>query len=190
MHLTNQFLIAMPQLGDPNFHQSVIYIYEHTEQGATGIIINRPLALTLGDIFQQMDLQQMEPESESSRKRHNHPVYIGGPVNQERGFVLHTHNRTGWENTQNVTDKLAITTSRDILVDMAAAKGPEQSLVALGYAGWSNGQLEQEIAENAWLNSPASMDIIFKTPIERRWQAAGALLGVDLNLISGEIGHA
>ena len=182
-NLTNQFLIAMPALLDPNFYHTVTYICAHNEEGAMGIVINRPLEMALGDVLTQMDL------SPTDLKANQLPVYHGGPVHTDRGFVLHEP-LSQWDSSVNVNDAVGLTTSRDILEAIARGGGPKDSLVALGYAGWSAGQLEQEILDNAWLNGPASADVIFKTPCQERWQRAAALLGVDMNLISPEIGHA
>ncbi len=182
-NLTNQFLIAMPGLMDPNFYQTVTYICAHNEGGAMGIVINRPLDMALGEVLVQMDMELTD------QRVNEQPVYHGGPVHTDRGFVLHEP-LSSWESSINVNDAVGVTTSRDILQAIARGGGPKESLVALGYAGWSAGQLEQEIMDNAWLSGPADADVIFKTPCEQRWQTAAALLGVDLNLISSDIGHA
>lgn len=181
--LTNHFLIAMPQLADPNFFHTVTYICEHNQEGALGIVINRPLDLKLGEILDHMDI---ETGSETVTER---VVYMGGPVQQERGFVLHRP-ATQWDSTLLITEAIGLTTSRDVLTAMARGEGPVESLVALGYAGWGAGQLEEELAANAWLSGPADERILFHTPVEKRWEEAAALLGVDLNLLSGEAGHA
>ncbi len=181
--LNNHLLIAMPHLGDPNFYHTVTYLCEHSEAGAMGLIINRPVEITLGDIFEQMSIPVENDEFGDV------PVYMGGPVEQERGFVL--HQPTGhWEASQAVTEQIAITSSRDILEAIACHQGPEHYLIALGYAGWGSGQLEQEIVDNAWLNGPAQTNILFTTAVAQRWEAAAALLGIDLNLISSQSGHA
>jgi putative transcriptional regulator len=182
-HLTNQFLIAMPGLEDPNFFHSVTYICEHNDQGALGLVINRPLDMQLGEILQHIKLQHSEPEARQIQ------VHLGGPVQQDRGFVLHEP-LGEWEATLKVTDRIGITSSIDILQAIAKNEGPERSLITLGYAGWGAGQLEQEMAENAWLSGPADPDILFNSPDEERWKAAAASLGVDLDLLSGEAGHA
>lgn len=182
-NLTNHFLIAMPQLADPNFFHTVTYICEHTDQGALGIVINRPLDVRLGEILDHMDIDA-STDAVSERI-----VYMGGPVQQERGFVLHRP-ATQWDSTLLITDDIGLTTSRDVLAAMARGEGPVESLVALGYAGWGAGQLEQELAANAWLSGPADDRILFRTPVEKRWEEAAALLGVDLNLLSGDAGHA
>lgn len=173
----------MPGLIDPNFYHTVTYICAHNEDGAMGIVINRPLDITLGEVLAQMD---MGPSDKNIDKL---PVYYGGPVQMDRGFVLHEP-LSLWESSINVSDAVGVTTSRDILQAIARGGGPKESLVALGYAGWTAGQLEQEIMDNAWLSGPVEADVIFRTPCEERWETAAALLGVDLNLLSPEIGHA
>ena len=181
--LTNHFLIAMPQLDDPNFFHSVTYICQHDAEGAMGIIINQPLDMKLGDILQHLEIDNDDQDLAQQ------PIYFGGPVQQDRGFILHSPSRN-WRGTLFISDEIALTSSSDILDDIAAHKGPKQSLVALGYAGWGAGQLEEELAQNAWLSVPASAEIIFDTPVEKRWQKAASLLGVDLQLLSEDIGHA
>ncbi|HFD80129.1 MAG TPA: YqgE/AlgH family protein [Gammaproteobacteria bacterium] len=182
-YLTNQFLIAMPGLEDPNFYHSVTYLCEHNEDGALGLVINRPLDMQLGEILQQLQVEHVEPEARQI------PVYLGGPVQQERGFVLHEP-LGDWDATLRVTDRIGVTSSLDILAAIARNEGPERMLITLGYAGWGAGQLEREMAENAWLSGPANPEILFDTPYEERWKAAAASLGVDLDLLSGEAGHA
>ncbi|MBK5963991.1 hypothetical protein CCR95_07785 [Thiocystis minor] len=182
--LTNHFLIAMPGLQDPNFARTVTYVCEHTDQGAMGIVINRPLEVTLGDLLSQLDITTLSAAVRET------PVYQGGPVQTDRGFVLHTAG-PAFDSTLAITPDISVTTSRDVLEAIASGEGPEQILIALGYAGWGGGQLEQEMGANAWLNGPASNDIIFRLPSSARWMAAAQLLGVvDLNLLSGEAGHA
>lgn len=181
--LTNQFLVAMPALEDPNFRESVTYICEHNAQGALGIVINRPTNVVLGDILKQLAI---EP---GDRKAADTPIYNGGPVQPERGFVIHEP-QGGWESTLKIGARIGITTSKDVLAAMARGAGPEKALVALGYAGWGAGQLEEEIKSNSWLSTPADMRIVFEVPVEQRWQAAAKLLGVDLSLLSGDSGHA
>lgn len=182
-YLTDQLLIAMPNLGDPNFYHSVTYICQHDEDGALGIMINRPLDLTWSDIFQQMSL----PCDSSAFA--GQAVMEGGPVQRERGFVIHP--REGeWESSLEVSDRLAVTTSRDILESMARGDGPAKALVALGYAGWGAGQLDMELASNAWLSVPCKEDLLFDTAFEQRWAAAARLLGVDISQLSYPAGHA
>lgn len=182
-NLTDHFLIAMPQMDDPNFVRSVTYICAHNEDGAMGIVINRPLDMALGEVLMQMELSADSPAIAAL------PVYLGGPVHTDRGFVLHRPVQS-WNSTIAVTAEVAVSTSRDILEAIAHGQGPGDVLVALGYAGWGAGQLENEIAQNAWLSGPASLDIVFKTPAELRWQSAAALLGIDLVSISHDVGHA
>lgn len=182
-YLTNQLLIAMPGLADPNFYHSVTYICEHNAEGALGLIINRPLDMQLSEILQHIQADNAQQEARRL------PVYFGGPVQQDRGFVLHEPLGT-WEATLRVTNSIGITSSIDILHAIARNAGPDQVLIALGYAGWGAGQLERELAENAWLSGPASTDILFRTPDQDRWRAAAAALGVDLDLLSGDAGHA
>ena len=182
-NLTNHFLIAMPALTDPNFFQTVTYICAHNNEGAMGIIINRPLDLELGDVLSQMKMQR--PESAINATM----VFHGGPVQQERGFVIHKPSRE-WEATINVGDDIGVATSRDILEAVANGSGPEHTLVALGYAGWGAAQVEQEIVDNTWLSCPADARILFNTPPEERWHSAAALVGVDLDRLSHDIGHA
>lgn len=182
-YLGGQFLIAMPALKDPNFAHTVSFVCEHSEQGALGIVINRPSDIALGEIFRQLDLKAVEPRLEAR------PVYNGGPVQQDRGFVIHDGGDE-WDSSLQVAVGLCVTTSRDILTAIAAGEGPPRSLIALGYAGWGAGQLEREIAENAWLSVPADPAIIFELPVEKRYAASARLLGVDLSLLSTESGHA
>jgi putative transcriptional regulator len=181
--LNNQFLIAMPGMSDPNFAQTVTLVCEHGPQGALGIVINRPLTMTLGEVFAQLGL-------DATRSRVNEsPVLQGGPVQTDRGFVLHSPGRS-WDSTLAFSERLHLTTSRDILDALARGEGPEQAVVALGYAGWDAGQLEAEMAQNAWLTVPADERLLFDTPATERWQAAGRLLGVNLLHLSSDAGHA
>lgn len=181
--LTNHFLIAMPTLADPNFVRTVTYICAHSEDGAMGIVINRPLELELGAVFEQLDLVSARPDIAAL------PVYHGGPVHTDRGFVIHRPARE-WNSTITVTPEVAVSTSRDILEAMSQGQGPQDALVALGYAGWGAGQLEAEMAQNAWLSGPADLDIIFSTPATARWQRAADLIGIDLKILSHDVGHA
>lgn len=181
--LTNQFLVAMPTLADPNFHQSVTFICEHNAQGALGIIINRPSNLVLGDIFKQLSIDTSDPRINAL------PVWQGGPVQVERGFVIHSP-MGSWESTLKLGSDLGVTSSRDVLAAIARGAGPDKTFIALGYAGWGAGQLEAELAENAWLSTPTDPHILFDLPVDQRWQAAARKIGVDLTLLSGDAGHA
>jgi len=181
--LKNQLLIAMPSLEDPNFSRTVTYICEHSGEGAMGIVLNRPTDLSLADVLRHMDIEGGLGEAGTQT------VFLGGPVEEERGFVLHSHTAP-WDSTLAVNEDISVTTSRDILEAMARGDGPTQTLVALGYAGWGAGQLERELQDNAWLSGPADSSILFDLPPEKRWEAAAQLLGVDVNLLSSEAGHA
>jgi len=183
MELRNQFLLAMPALEDPNFQRTLTYICEHSEHGAMGLVVNRPLTLTVGEILRHLDI---EPQVTAIARQ---PVHFGGPVEPERGFILHSpvgH----WEGTLTLSETLGVTTSRDILEAMARGEGPEQALVTLGYSGWGAGQLEDELLHNAWLTCPGSADILFDIPAEERLATAAARLGIDLDLLSSDAGHA
>jgi len=182
-NLTNHFLIAMPSLEDGNFSQSVTYICEHDENGALGITINRQSEISLGEILSQLHIK---PGCEEVLEQN---ILNGGPVQVDRGFILHSPIGQ-WESSLNVTDKIAVTTSQDIMQAIANNEGPRNFLIALGYAGWGPGQLEYEMSQNAWLSCPATEEILFNTAIEKRWQAAALLLGIDLQLLSNQTGHA
>ncbi|HSN71548.1 MAG TPA: YqgE/AlgH family protein [Steroidobacteraceae bacterium] len=182
-YLSNHLLIAMPALADPNFVQTVTFVCEHNAQGALGIVINRALDMRLDDVFEQLGL----PTGAVGIGRH--PVLQGGPVQTDRGFVLH-RGEGDWASTLKVSERVHVTTSRDILDALARGDGPREAFIALGYAGWGAGQLEQELLENAWLSVPADERILFETPVEERWLAAGRLLGIDLATISPDAGHA
>jgi putative transcriptional regulator len=183
MDLTNQFLIAMPSLEDPNFFRTVTYLCAHNDEGAMGIVINRPLDLKLGEVLAHMSIEATDPAVDAMS------VLQGGPVQRERGFVIHRPVGT-WDSVLQVTDAIGIATSRDILTAVAEGRGPEHVVVALGYAGWGAGQLEREVLANAWLSGPADSDIIFDVPYDQRWESATRALGVDPERLSGEAGHA
>jgi putative transcriptional regulator len=181
--LAGQLLVAMPGMLDPNFHRTVTYVCEHGDTGALGIVINRPLDMAVGEVLEQLSLQPTKTDYLTQ------PVMRGGPVQAERGFVIHesAHN---WESTTEVGQSIYVTTSRDILSDVAAGNGPGRMLMALGYAGWDAGQLEQEIRQNAWLTVPASTSLVFDTPYERRWAAAAESIGIDPASLSLHAGNA
>jgi len=182
-YLTNHFLIAMPSLLDPNFERGVTFVCQHSKEGAMGILINRVAPLTIGDVLAQMNITTDIPELQHA------PVYLGGPVQPERGFVLHDTGGT-WDSSFTISDSLSVTTSRDILAAMAEGKGPKHAIVALGYAGWGEGQLEQEMLENAWLTAAAEPEVIFSTPPDKRWEAAASRMGIDIATLSTQTGHA
>jgi putative transcriptional regulator len=181
--LTNHFLIAMPAVVDPYFSKTLTYICEHTENGALGIVVNRPIDLTLAGLFQQIEIPVERADFA------NMPVYFGGPVHIDRGFVLH-HPVGRWQSTIAVHDTIGLTTSKDILQEVARGSGPNRILVTLGYAGWAPGQLEHELAMNGWLTVQARLDIIFDLPAEERLSAAMEMLGVNFATLSDEAGHA
>ena len=181
--LTNQFLIAMPGMADPNFAQTVTLVCEHNAQGALGIVINRQLPMTLGDVFAQLGLDAAQSKVADS------PVLQGGPVQTDRGFVLHTP-LEGFESSMPVSDEIMVTTSRDILTAIAQGKGPSKYLVALGYAGWGGGQLEGEMRQNAWLAVEADSNIVFDMPLPNRFDGALGRLGIKFDRLHLEGGHA
>ena len=183
-YLKHQLLIAMPHMADPNFAHTLTYIVEHTANGAMGLTINRPLDLSLGDI-----LEQLRPDRKMSELCKHVPIYAGGPVMTDRGFVLHPASMN-FDATVELEDGLALSTSLDVLDSIADGNGPQRSLICLGYAGWEAGQLEAELADNAWLTCPYSAHILFDTPSELRLDAAAKHLGVNLNLLSTQAGHA
>lgn len=181
--LRDHFLLAMPGLDTGIFAGSIAYICEHGEAGAMGLVINQPLDLGLLEIFDHLDIEIDDSVADA-------PVLAGGPVQIDHGFVLHRPGRMRWDSTLRITPEIHLTTSQDILKAIAAGGGPEQHLVALGYAGWSAGQLEEEIASNSWLTLPADHDIIFATAVEQRVSRAAAALGIDMNLLTAQAGHA
>ena len=181
--LTNHFLIAMPATNDPFFAKSLVYIAEHNEQGALGVIVNRPLYLTLPALLERINI------SFEAAVADKFPVVFGGPVQTERGFVLHRP-VGAWQSTLAVTPELGLTSSRDVLESLATDAHPAQMVVALGYSGWGAGQLEHELAENAWLTVPADARIIFDLPCEERLPAAMEQLGIDFTHLAGSAGHA
>lgn len=185
--LTNQFLIAMPGMGDETFAGAVVYLCEHNAKGALGLVINKPIDINLGKLFEKIELPLDQPELAEQ------PVYFGGPVQTERGFVLHDTLRAddpGYSSTLEVPGGLSMTTSKDVLEALAQGEGPRRVLVTLGYSGWSAGQLEDEIGRNGWLTVEASPEVIFNTPVEQRYHRALTLLGFDPRMLSPEAGHA
>ena len=173
----------MPSLSEGIFSQSITYICEHGESGAMGIVINQALELSLEEIFEHLEITAKKDFSEVQ-------VMAGGPVQIDHGFVLHRNCDKQWEASLKITPEITLTTSRDILRAIANGVGPKEHLIALGYAGWTAGQLEFELAENSWLTLPADSDIIFSTPYQQRLAAAASVLGIDMNLISAQAGHA
>ena len=188
INLTNQFLIAMPGVADDNFSRTVVYLCEHSKNGALGLVINRPTDITLKSLFEKVELSLDRDELAQQ------PVFFGGPVQTERGFVL--HEKTGTEQSPYTSTLsiagggLEMTTSKDVLEALANGAGPRRLIVTLGYSGWSAGQLEEEIGRNGWLTVDADPKVIFDTPVEERYQRALSLLGFDPLMLSQEAGHA
>ncbi len=182
--LQNHLLIAMPSLDDPYFERSLTYICEHNEEGAMGIVINQPSSMNLKELLEQTD-----KALEVVAHKQDDIILAGGPVNQERGFVLHS-DQGQWASSLTLADNIVITTSKDILTAIGSNSGPEKSVIALGYAGWTAGQLEQELQDNVWLTIEADPEILFNTPIHKKWQAAVNKLGIDVWQLTPDVGHA
>ncbi len=187
INLTNQFLIAMPGIADGNFAGSVIYLCEHTENGALGLVINKPIDITLKSLFQKVELPL------ESALLGEQPVFFGGPVQTERGFVL--HEKLGdadspYSSTLSIPGGLEMTTFKDVLESLSNGCGPKKLLITLGYSGWGAGQLEDELGRNGWLTVDACPEIIFDTPVAQRYDRAISLLGFDPHMLSPEAGHA
>lgn len=178
-NLTNHFLIAMPALKDSLFTKSVVYLYEHSEKGAMGAVINKSLQITLGNLLQHLDIE-VKDESIFAL-----PVLTGGPIGPEKGFIIHDQVKK-----EDAIRQVAISASKEMLDEIAQGKGPEHFIITLGYSGWEAGQLEKELNNNDWLVAPFNKDIIFSTPLDKRWQAAAKTIGVDVNHLSDQIGHA
>ena len=186
LNLANHFLIAMPAMQDPIFGGTVVYVCEHNENGVLGVVINKPTDMTMEVLFDRIDLKLA---AGSDTPIVNEPIMFGGPVQDDRGFVLHTPGAR-YSSSLTVTDEIAFTTSIDVLEAVAKGDGPERMLVSIGYSGWSPGQLEDEIGRNGWLTVGASADILFDFPIEQRYVAAIKLLGIDPLMLASEAGHA
>lgn len=187
INLTNQFLIAMPGMSDPTFAGSVIYLCEHTEKGALGLVINKPVDIKLKNLFEKVELPLTREDLAEA------PVYFGGPVQTERGFVLHEQSGGAgghYSSTLTIPGGLEMTTSKDVLEALSNGTGPKRVLITLGYSGWSAGQLEDEMSRNGWINVGAAPEVIFDTPVEQRYERALSLLGIDLRMLSQEAGHA
>ncbi len=187
LNLVNHFLIAMPSMQDPMFGGSVIYLCEHNERGALGIVINKPTDMTIETLLSRIDIKvSITPDLRQDTKK---LVMFGGPVQDDRGFVLHSP-IAQFTSSLKINDDIAFTTSRDVLEAVAQGRGPKNILVSVGYAGWGAGQLEEEIIKNGWLTGPADPVILFELPIEQRLAAATKLLGFDPTMLSGQAGHA
>ena len=181
--LKNYFLLAMPGLNDPNFAHSVVYICEHNAEGAMGLIINQQLDIPVKAIFDQLELSYLDECGNSL-------IFDGGPVQRDRGFILHPSVEQQWESTVAIGDDISLTASKDILTDIALGNGPENALITLGYSSWEAGQLEQELTQNSWLTIPADSAIIFHTDCAKRAGAAASTIGLDLAMLSHDAGHA
>jgi putative transcriptional regulator len=188
INLTNQFLIAMPGMGDGTFAGTVVYLCEHTEKGALGLVINKPIDIKLRNLFEKVELTLDREDLAEA------PVYFGGPVQTERGFVLHERldgdDGDHYNSSLKIPGGLEMTTSKDVLEALASGAGPKKVLVTLGYSGWGAGQLEDEMSRNGWINVGAEPGIIFDTPVEQRYDKALSLLGIDARMLSQEAGHA
>jgi putative transcriptional regulator len=182
LSLKNQFLLAMPGLTGSYFGNTITYICEHNDQGAMGLMVNRPTELALTDLLDQLNIAGEHAPIEI-------PVLEGGPVAADRGFILHTSEKK-FVSSLDLGDGLILTTAREVLEAIATGDGPDNYLVALGYAGWAGGQLEAEMQDNSWLNCPASREVLFDTPFEARVGKAAQSLGIDFSLISGHAGHS
>lgn len=188
INLTDHFLIAMPRLNGQDFAKSVIYMCEHNERGALGLVINKPSDIKLKTLFDKVDLPLRRTDLNED------PVFHGGPLQRERGFVLHEPILTGCESvyacTMTITSTLEMTTSKDVLEALSSGAGPKKIFISLGYAAWGEGQLESEIAENSWLTVAADPAVIFDTPVESRYEQALLLLGLQAGSLSSQVGHA
>jgi putative transcriptional regulator len=183
VNLTHHFLIAMPAMEDPDFTRSLVYVAEHNDEGALGVVINRPIDLTVEGLFERVDIPL------DAKELGDAPVYFGGPVQTDRGFVL--HRPVGeWQSSLKVNGDIALTSSKDILQAVGSSGEPSEVLITLGYSGWGAGQLEEELAQNAWLTVPADAQIIFALPPDERLSAAMQLLGIDFTNLSDVAGHA
>lgn len=182
--LTGQLLIAMPTLADPNFSKSVSLICEHSEHGAMGLTLNQSTEFFVSDLLSQLNI----PTADLRLKQQ--PVFAGGPVQMDRGFILHDGDHSPWESSLQVSENLHLTTSGDILEKIGEGRGPEHFLVTLGYAGWGPGQIEDEIMANSWLTAGYEHQIVFQTDADQQWLAAGKKMGIDLNLLASQVGHA
>ena len=187
INLTNHFLIAMPGMAGDTFAGSVIYLCEHTEKGALGLVINKPIDIKLKNLFEKVELTLDRDDLADE------PVFFGGPVQTERGFVLHERlsgDGNHYNSSLQIPGGLEMTTSKDVLEALSSGAGPKKVLVTLGYSGWAAGQLEEELRRNSWINVDAAPEIIFDTPVEQRYDRALSLLGIDPRMLSQEAGHA
>ena len=181
--LTNHLLIAMPSLDDPNFRHAVIYVCEHHQQGAVGLIINQPMQYPLSMVFEQLQIHSVRDE------KNKQPLLFGGPIQPERGFVIHRP-FGDWHSSLVLREDVTITTSNDIIRAIAEDEGPRDAMVTLGYVGWDENQLEQEMMDNDWLVCPYNAELLYDVPFKDRWEYAGLTIGVNMNKLTSNIGHA
>ncbi len=187
MNLQHHFLIAMPAVQDPVFKRALIYIFEHNEDGAMGLIVNKPMdQFSVEDILSKLHI---EPTPRDPDIRLDKPVFSGGPLADDRGFILHTP-QSGFGSSISISSDVMVTTSKDVLETLGTPTQPRDTMVALGYSGWEQGQLESELLENVWLTVPAEADILFHTPIAERWRIAAKRIGIDIHNIVADAGHA
>jgi len=180
----NHLLIAMPDVQDSHFTQSVVIICQHSKEGALGFVINHAISMRLEDLMEQMDVDIEDDEVALL------PIFLGGPMQQDRGFILHTPAQKKWEITMNISDTMCLTTSQDILKSIACGEGPEKYLIILGYSAWNAGQLETEMQRNSWISTEYSESILFDTPISEKWKKAAKNMGLDIRLLSTQVAHA
>ena len=181
--LSHRFLVAMPELFDINFVQSVIYLFDHNDSGATGLIINKPTSYSVSDFIRGLDIDITTDEDLSM------PIYQGGPVQTDAGFVIHS-NETHWPNTLASNEQLSVSTSKEIVEAIASGEGPQEFIITLGYAGWGAEQLIQELSENVWISTPAERSVLFQCPATDKWQQAARLIGLDFDRLSSGVGHS
>ncbi|QDP72240.1 YqgE/AlgH family protein [Legionella israelensis] len=182
--LTNHLLIAMPALNQSSFERAVVYVCEHKEQGAVGLIVNQPMNYHLSFVFEQLNIKSEHNE------KNKMPLLYGGPMQPERGFVIHKQMVNDWRSSLMLQDDVTITTSNDIILAIAHNKGPQDVLITLGYSSWGEKQLEKEVIEDAWLICPFKTEILYEVPFNERWNYAGSILGVNMSQLSTETGHA
>ncbi len=183
--LEDQLLIAMPQLADPYFSHTVTYIWKHNEEGALGLVINKPMSISVADIFNELEIVSSVNDTQFK----NQKVLAGGPVERDKGFIIHD-SQGDWSSSLRVRERFSLSTSKQLLQDIADGKGPENYLIALGCAGWDGGQLERELGNNAWLTAPATAELIFSEDYENKAARAAAQLGIDMNQLSPDAGHS
>ena len=176
--IRHQLLVALPGMTDPRFYHSVVYLCDYSEQGAMGLIVNKPMQLSIADVLHHLEIDVEEPRLDDQ------PVLMGGPVAEEQGFIVH------FDTLATSEEQIVISSAKQDLINIAEGKGPKNMLICLGYCGWGQGQLEMELKGNSWLIAPADPELLFNTEFDKRWQAAANLIGVDLSRLAGDVGHA